>query len=142
MSFGTPSPIAINAANVTLSGVNSVFSEINSLAENNGTFSVLAGRNFTTAAALANSGVLTVDGGSGFSVTGALTGSGQTAVLGSSTLTADAIYQDALDIGAGSTVVIRPLSGEPLMPVPEPGSFVLLNLAAIGFIIHVWRKKS
>jgi len=144
LNFGANSPVTINFATITLSGTNSVFAAINSLAENRGTFSVISGRNFTTAGALLNSGDLIVDSGSSLSVKGGLTGAGQTTVMGSSTLTADAISQNVLTIGAGSTVTIRALSGGPLsadfQAVPEPGTLFLLGMAGIGFFISARRN--
>ncbi|MBV9008164.1 MAG: hypothetical protein JO354_03210 [Verrucomicrobia bacterium] len=78
--------IVTNDANVSLSGANSTFNEINALANNQGSFAISNGRNFTTAGALSNSGTvaigsgttLTVSGGNTFtqSSTGTLTGAG------------------------------------------------------------------
>ena len=56
--------IVINQAQVSLSGVGSTFAKINMLADNQGSFSILDGRSFTTAGDLLNPGTLTVGAGS------------------------------------------------------------------------------
>lgn len=56
--------IVINQGNVSLSGVGSTFAKINALADNQGGFAILDGRNFTTTGNLQNSGTLTVGQGS------------------------------------------------------------------------------
>ena len=68
--------VVTNNARVNLSGAGSVFTEINALANNQGTFSVSNGRNFTTVGALTNSGLLTSASGSNLTVAGNLTNSG------------------------------------------------------------------
>ncbi|MGA2799428.1 MAG: PEP-CTERM sorting domain-containing protein, partial [Thermoguttaceae bacterium] len=134
--------ITTNQATVTLDGLGSLFTKINTLADNQGNFSVLNGRNFTTIADLANSGALTVGAGSEFDVTGNLTGSGITIVDG--LLTADSIVQNTLTIGDGATVTINPIPGGPLgdgtiRAVPEPGTFIMLLIAAAAV---GWLRKS
>ena len=62
--------ITTNAANVTLSGANSVFNEIGGITSNQGSFAVANGRTFTTVGALANSGTLIASGGSTLTVAG------------------------------------------------------------------------
>jgi fibronectin-binding autotransporter adhesin len=125
--------ITTNQASVTIDGVGSLFNKINAFADNQGNFSVLNGRNFTTVADLANSGALTVGAGSQFDVTGKLTGAGITTVNGA--LTADSIVQNTLTIGEGAIVTINPIPGGPLgditiRPVPEPGTLIMLLIAA------------
>lgn len=125
--------IITNQGNVTLDGAGSTFAKINALANNQGSFSVFDGRNFATLADLANSGTLSVGAGSEFDVTGNLTGTGNTIVNG--VLTANSIVQNTLTLGAGAMVTINPIPGGPLgdgtiQPVPEPGTFVMLLMAA------------
>jgi hypothetical protein len=66
--------IATNAANITLSGVNSKITDqtganaLANFATNNGTFALAAGRSFTTAAAFTNNGTLNIGGGTKFAV--------------------------------------------------------------------------
>ena len=87
LSFGGGT-ITINAANVTLSGASTVFSEINGLNNNQGSFTVANGRNFMTAGALANSGTLIAAGGSTLAVGGALTQASAGILAGNGTLSA------------------------------------------------------
>ena len=136
------SNIITNQGNVTLDGVGSTFNIVG-LANNQGSFSILDGRNFTTVGDLANSGTVSVGSGSDFEVSGDLTGGGTLSVCG--ILTADSIVQNTLTIGAGATVTIRPISGGPLAaqfqisPVPEPATFTLLLLA--GLVLGLWRLR-
>jgi hypothetical protein len=132
--------ITTNQASVTLDGLGSLFTKINTLANNQGNFGILNGRNFTTVADLANSGALTVGDGSQFTVTGKLSGTGITIVDGA--LTADSIVQNTLTIGEGATVTINPIPGGPLgdgtiRAVPEPGTLILLLIAVAAVI---WKK--
>jgi autotransporter-associated beta strand protein len=133
LSLPTGTDITVNKGNITLEGLGSSFTSINNLADNQGDFSILAGRNFTTVSNLANSGDLTVGSGSNFSVTGDLSGTGNTIVNG--LLTADSIVQNTLTIGSGANVTIRPITGAPLSldslhSVPEPSTFLMLFIAA------------
>ena len=72
--------ITTNNANVLLSGPNSHFDAINALSANLGHFSLLGGREFTTAGDLANTGTVSVDDRSLLTVTGGLS-LGDTSVL-------------------------------------------------------------
>jgi len=66
------SNITTSQANVVLDGVGSRFDRINSLADNQGSFAIRNGRNFTTTGALANTGVLEVGRGCTLAVSGNL----------------------------------------------------------------------
>ena len=70
-----PNGVTVNQAEVTLSGPNSSFPPINALADNQGTFSLLALRQFTTAGNLSNEGTITLDAGSTLHVAGNFTAS-------------------------------------------------------------------
>ena len=110
--------IAVNAADVTISGTNSVFAQINSLSVNQGEFRVLNNRNFTAQAAFDNqTGALLQLGGGTFNVTTSpLTNEGT--VQGFGTVTPQvtntglieatggtlALSNGALDPGTGSTL--------------------------------------
>jgi hypothetical protein len=142
IDISTGSNITTNHGNVTLDGDESNFNKINTLADNQENFSVIGGRNFTTVADLANSGTLTVGSGSEFTVTGNLTGTGITIVDG--VLTADSIVQNTLTIGDGATLTINALAGGPLgdgttRAVPEPGTLIMLLIAAVT---AGWLRKS
>jgi len=80
--------ITTNNANVTLDGVNTVFSQIDGLADNQGRFSVLGGRSFATTAGLTNSGTVAVGSGSDISVNGSYTQTAGELVLGGGGITA------------------------------------------------------
>lgn len=69
--FNSVGAIANNAANVELNGTGSSFTPINSLANNQGSFSLLGARNFSTPGALQNSGVINIGTASTLSVNGA-----------------------------------------------------------------------
>ncbi len=75
--------ITINQANVTLSGPNANFPAINQLADNQGSFSLLALRQFTTAGDLSNEGTITLDAGSTLHVAGNFTAADAAASTGS-----------------------------------------------------------
>ncbi|MBN2580571.1 MAG: PEP-CTERM sorting domain-containing protein [Pirellulales bacterium] len=117
-----------NQGTVILDGAGSIFTKIDSLADNQGGFSVLGGRSFTTAGDLVNSGSLTVDGGGTFTVSGDLSGTGDTVVSDGSVLIATGITQNSLTIGGSGAAG----SAGNVTPVPEPGTLPLLALAALG----------
>ncbi len=73
---GNTNGITINQASVTLSGANANFPAINQLNDNQGSFSLLALRQFTTLGALSSEGSLVLDAGTTLHVAGAFTGSG------------------------------------------------------------------
>ncbi len=79
LTIATASNLATNEANVTLDGAGSTFSNINSLANNQGSFTITNGGNFTTAAGLSNSGTIQVGAGSTLSINGAAGNLTQTA---------------------------------------------------------------
>jgi hypothetical protein len=68
-----PGIITTNQANVTLDGAGSQFAAVNNLASNAGSFSLLGGRNFTTAGDWSNTGSLTVAANSTLTVNGNFT---------------------------------------------------------------------
>ncbi len=127
MDFGTNGPIAVNAAEIILSGAGSVLAAVDSLAENSGSFTVADGRNFTTAGSLVNAGELLVGAGSVFTVAGALTGgSGTTTLEAGARLTASYIRQ--------SSLVIHGAAGGSPAAVPEPGTGALAVIAILVLI--------
>jgi len=70
LNITTGSQITTNQATIVLDGPNSNFSKINTLATNQGSFSILRGRNFTTAGSLSNTGTITVGTSSTLTVNG------------------------------------------------------------------------
>ena len=94
--------ITNSSADITLSGPNSSFARIDGLAANNGSFSLLDGRIFTTVGDFANSGDVAIgDGGSELNVSGNYTQTGgATAVFGK----LETIGAGAVDIQSGSLI--------------------------------------
>jgi fibronectin-binding autotransporter adhesin len=139
LNIASAGNILANQGTVILNGAGSQFANIDSINDNQGSFSVEGGRSFTTAGNLANSGTLLVDGGGTFSVTGDLTGTGNTTVAASSQMYADSIVQDTITLGAGATLTIRAISGGPtagaggISPVPEPGVWLLVLTALLAW---------
>lgn len=74
--------IATNQAKVTLRGPASVFVPINALADNQGSFAIMDGREFVTAGDLWNSGTLTVGADSSLTVNGVLVNTGIIQAMG------------------------------------------------------------
>jgi autotransporter-associated beta strand protein len=88
-----------------------------------------------------DAGTLQVNTGSAISLH-AVSGAGALGVDNSTSLTADSINLGTLTIGAGSTVIIAPIPGRPLAepgsqsPVPEPSTWAMFVLAAMGLGIY------
>jgi autotransporter-associated beta strand protein len=76
---------------------------------------------------------------------GAISGTGTTQVNDNMSLTANSIVQDTLTIGAGGSVTIRAVpvaaGGAGASPVPEPGMWVLIGTALIGWLAFRRRKR-
>jgi hypothetical protein len=96
-----------------------------------------------------NGGLLQLDGAN--SVLHAITGTGNLGVgngLTPSMLTADSIQVGTLTIGAGSKSTIAAIPGGPmasdanLTPVPEPTTWAMLILAAMGLGIFKQRGRT
>jgi hypothetical protein len=143
LNITTGENITTNQGNISLDGLGSTFIKINTLEDNQGSLSIMEGRNFTTLGNLANSGTLTVGTGSNFTVNGDLTGTGNTIVDG--IMTADSIVQNMLTIGAGGIVTIMPLGGGPMTggdfsSVPEPSTLVLIGIAAVS-LLAIWQRR-
>ncbi len=96
-----------------------------------------------------NSGTLQINSPAGATVTlHDVSGTG-TLVVGNGTaatsVTADSISVNTLTIGAGSTLTIAPLQGGPqaatgsISPVPEPSTWAMLMLAAMG--LGIYRRR-
>jgi hypothetical protein len=81
LNIGSSAAVTTNAADVALSGSGSQFAAIAPLNANQGTFAILAGRDFTTAGALTSSGRLVAGAGSDLTVSGNLSIVGDAATL-------------------------------------------------------------
>ncbi len=101
LSFGGGT-ITTNAARVTLSGASTVFTEINGLNNNQGSFTVANGRNFTTTGNLTNSGTLVAAGGSTLTVNGGLVQTSTGTLTGNGSFTG--AFQLAGNVNPGGTV--------------------------------------
>jgi hypothetical protein len=75
-----------------------------------------------------------------------LSGTGNTTLSASTQLTATSVVQNTLTIGAGATLTISAISGgstavtSSLTAVPEPATWTMLMLAAMGLGIY-WRRR-
>ncbi|MGD0516530.1 MAG: PEP-CTERM sorting domain-containing protein [Thermoguttaceae bacterium] len=127
---------ALNVGNATTSGTVNV--------TDNGSLTV----DGTTT--LAGGSTVTLDSIGTLSLKAVTGGDIDTVVVGGNnmaTATADSVTIGTLTIGAGSTLVINALSGGPssggeLTPVPEPSTFVLLAIAALGLVGAAWRRRN
>ena len=107
LTFDNASTINTNQADVTLRGPNSTFPPINSLSDNQGSFSLFALRQFVTAGALSNEGDLSLDAGTTLHVTGAFTASGTNSSLAitvGGTATSGATSPGILQVNGAATV--------------------------------------
>ncbi len=75
LNFDQLPALTVNQANVTLSGPTANFTNFSGLADNQGSFALLAGRQFVTVGDLSNEGTLLLDAGSTLHVAGNLTDS-------------------------------------------------------------------
>jgi autotransporter-associated beta strand protein len=113
---------------------------------NNGTLELSTNGQIAAASAIStgSSGTFEVNGGT--HTVSTISGSGTTKVLGDGSLTATSIVQDTLDIGSGSwaTLNIAAFDGGStsgsLSEVPEPATWAMLMLAAMGLGIY-WRRR-
>ncbi|MGD0384218.1 MAG: PEP-CTERM sorting domain-containing protein, partial [Thermoguttaceae bacterium] len=103
-----------------------------------------------------------VSGGGSVTLTGALTYTGDTnvtastldvgdltysanvTVSGGATLEASSVVTGTLTIGDDPTLAITggPEASGELTAVPEPSTFVLLSIAALGLIGAAWRRRN
>ncbi len=154
--------ITVNAAGAAISST--ITGNVGLTKDGTGTLT-LSGNNTYTGATTILQGMLVLDGGdlsdastvtvadgaafevvSGTPTVGEISGQGTTAVSGAGTvLTAKSIAQDTLTIGAGSTVVIAPITGGVLsgstISVPEPSTLLSLFLSVLGLLACIRRRR-
>jgi autotransporter-associated beta strand protein len=101
--------------------------------------------NGSTHMAVANNGALNITSGS--KTIAALSGTGSTTLSAGTQLTVTSIYQNTLTLGSGATLTIAPIPGGPLAgmdsisPVPEPSTWAMLMMAAMGLGIYRRRRS-
>jgi autotransporter-associated beta strand protein len=105
----------------------------------------VGGNNLFSGMNVDNNGALNITSGS--KTVGALTGdTGITTLSAGTSLTATSVAQNTLTIGAGATLTIAAIAGGPsagassLTAVPEPATWAMLMLAAMGLGIY-WRRR-
>ena len=108
----------INAGTLQLSGAGTIGNVANSA-----TFEVLAGSH----------------------TAGNVSGAGSTLLDANAALTATSVVQNTLTIGTGATLTIAAIPGGPssglgsISPVPEPSTWAMLMLAAMG--LGIYRRR-
>jgi fibronectin-binding autotransporter adhesin len=110
-----------------------------------GTLALVTGGDISTSSAISTGASGTFEVDSGNHTVGTISGSGTTKVL-SGSLTATSIVQDTLDIGSGSWATLNTAAFDggstsgSLSEVPEPATWAMLMLAAMGLGIY-WRRR-
>jgi len=100
--------------------------------------------NGSTHMAVVNNGALNITSGS--KTVAALSGTGSTTLSAGTQLTATSVLQNTLTIGSGATLTIAAIPGGLLAgmgsisPVPEPSTWAMLVLAAMGLGIYRRRR--
>ncbi|NLE61864.1 MAG: PEP-CTERM sorting domain-containing protein, partial [Planctomycetes bacterium] len=103
LTVGGSPAVTTNQATVALSGSSSAFAPINSLADNQGSFSILGGRTFNTAGALTNSGTIEIDVSSKLAINGGYTQTaGMTSVDGTLSTTTGMVLSGGELAGTGT----------------------------------------
>ncbi len=102
---GGGSSIATNAAGITLSGPNAAWQNLDALAQNNGSFSILSGHNFD-AALLTNTGAVVIGAGSTLSTT-----QGGYTQTGGSTIVNGTLSAGLIDIQGGTLSGVGNIEG-------------------------------
>jgi hypothetical protein len=127
LSLNNGANLTQNNGSVTLNGVNAVFANLNNLATNNGSFAILAGRNFTTVGDFSNAGTLTVGTGGTFQVTGNLTNFSGTTLTGGSYVVSGTLQFPNANIVTNAASIV--LDGSAAQIIDQAGVDGLRNFA-------------
>ena len=131
---GTNIPASVtNAATVVLNGPNSNLPAFQNLADNQGSFALMALRQFVTAGNLSNEGTISLDAGSTLNVAGNFTASGAT---GSTGAVSKGHGPHAEDATANSTLHIV-VGGSASSGVQSPGMLQVSGLASLAGVLEV-----
>jgi fibronectin-binding autotransporter adhesin len=113
---------------------------------NNGVLELASTGQIAAASAISTTSTATFQVNGGTHTVGNISGAGTTSLLADSSLTATSVAQGTLTIGAGATLTIAAIPGGPisggssLAPVPEPATWAMLMMAAMGLGIY-WRRR-
>lgn len=126
LAINNGSTITTNRGTVLLDGSNSVFSAMDSLNNNQGSFTITNGRNFTTAGDLANSGTVHVGVGSTLTVNGAYRPTAGASTIIDGSLAVQAMTMSGTLGGSGSVSGnVELSSGAILAPGNSPGTLTI-----------------
>ena len=130
LKIDSGSNIKTNQGNVTLSGTKSAFTKINTLENNEGSFTILNGRNFTTVDAFTNAGNLAVGDTSAFQVgaTASLkdyTQSGGTTTVNGGLTANNVTINGGTLMGTGTITGDVTINGGTVAPGNSPGTLTI-----------------
>ena len=138
ITFKNYGNLTVNQANVTLNGPNAAFPPINALTDNQGSLSLLALRQFTTAGDLSNEGTIVLDAGSTLHVAGSYTGDGSTPAASSTHQTGgNGVHTQAAAVPTLSFVV----GGTASQGLLSPGLMQVGTRAKMGGLIEIALSK-
>jgi fibronectin-binding autotransporter adhesin len=135
------SNITTNQANVILDGAGSTFSNINSLKNNQGSFSLLDGQNFSTTGSLTNSGTIDVDAASSLTVNGSYSTLPGSVTIADGKLAYSGTMNVVGSLGGSGTVggAVSIATGGILAPGDAPGTLTIAgNLSMANSAVCDW----